>query len=94
MDKEYYQINKRIFSQRKYPFYKYCNGIELDTDYYLLQKDYANISFFLVNNSDEEANVEVKEFTNKEDGTIILLCYSIIDINKGSALYIKENILI
>lgn len=44
-----------------------------NSKYFLFLRNYGNIAFFLKNSEEYEPNVEVKDFINNGDGTIILL---------------------
>ena len=92
MDKEYFENNKKLINLKHNPYFRYCNEKEYSSNYYLLQKDYGNISFFLINSSIEEPNVGIKDFIYREDGSLILLCFSITNIYKGNAHFYKEEI--
>lgn len=91
VEKEHFNTNQNFIYSIKYKCYIYCEGNEVGENYYLLQKKYANISYFLINSTTDEPNVEIKNFVNKENGSIVLLCYAITNINKGTILISKPN---
>ena len=90
VSRDYLIKYKKDLSSKNLCYFKYCEGIE-NSKYFLLLRNYGNIAFFLQNTEEYDPNVEVKDFLNNEDGTIILLCYTIKKIITGQILMVKDK---
>ena len=88
VSQEYLIKYKKDLISKNLCYFKYCEGLE-NSKFFLLLRNYGNIAFFLQNTEEYEPNVEIKDFINNEDGTIILLCYAIKKIITGQILVTK-----
>ena len=90
VSRDYLIKYKKDLISKNLCYFKYCEGIE-NSKFFLLLRNYGNIAFFLQNTDQYEPNVEIKDFINNEDGTIILLCYAIKKILTGQILMVKDK---
>ena len=91
VSKEFLNKHKNELSQKSFYYFNYCDGEEKNSSIYLLLRDFGNIAFFLKNCISNEPNVKICNFIDKENDSIILLCFSIKKLNKGEILFVNNK---